>query len=102
MGPLSQNFRQQGARLVPRLGAVSESANGNGKVGPGWLVFAGAQYVPLSRESTSFVLVAQGALTRLAIAQLQVHTKQLRFFYFDPNNPEDVREMCAKQRDNHR
>ncbi|PNW76628.1 hypothetical protein CHLRE_11g467749v5 [Chlamydomonas reinhardtii] len=29
----------------------------------------------------------------------KVRTKQLRFYYFDPANPEDVREVVAKQQD---
>ncbi|KAG2446878.1 hypothetical protein HYH02_008034 [Chlamydomonas schloesseri] len=51
-------LRCRGARLAPRLSAVSESTN-NGKV----------------------------------------RSKQLRFYYFDPANPEDVREVVAKQHD---
>ncbi|KAG2427567.1 hypothetical protein HXX76_012221 [Chlamydomonas incerta] len=50
-------LRCRGARMAPRVSAVSESTNG------------------------------------------KVRTKQLRFYYFDPANPEDVREVVAKQHD---
>ncbi|GLC35288.1 hypothetical protein PLESTB_000580700 [Pleodorina starrii] len=60
-GLSSTSIHHRGSRMLPRVSALSESANGNGKV----------------------------------------HSKQLKFFYFDPNNPEEVREMHAKHRDMH-